>query len=334
MKARTTLKIALATTTTLGLAAPLAAQEQAERMLSWAHVYETSEPYHTCAVEAGPKLQAATENRLGIEVFPASSLGKEVDINEGLGLGTVDIIWTGQLFAGRAYGPIAIGGAPYMFRDYDHWEQYRDSDLFQEMMQGYDDATGNHAITLAYYGARHTTSNKPIATPEDMSGMKLRVPNAPLYMMFPRAVGANPTPIAFAEVYLALQQGTADGQENPLPTIQAKKFFEVQSDINLTGHLIDSLLGIVGGPTWSGLDEADQTALTTVIEETSECVTSQIRELEAELADWFREQGNNVNEVDIEPFREAVMQIHNGDMATWDQETYDRLQAIGTDGGS
>ncbi|KUF11324.1 ABC transporter substrate-binding protein [Pseudoponticoccus marisrubri] len=315
----------------MGLALPAAAQE-ADRVLKWAHVYESSEPYHTCAVEAGDKLAEATDNRLGIEVFPASSLGKEVDINEGLGLGTVDIIWTGQLFAGRSYGPIAIGGAPFMFRDYDHWDAYRNSDLFQEMLDGYENATGNHPVTLAYYGARHTTSNETISEPADMEGMKLRVPNAPLYMMFPRAVGANPTPIAFAEVYLALQQGTVDGQENPLPTIQAKKFYEVQSDINLTGHIVDSLLGIVGGPTWNSLDEGDQETLATVIEETSDCVTTQIRQSEAELADWFREQGVNVNEVDITPFREAVMEMHNGDMATWDQETYDRLQAIGADG--
>ncbi|MGJ8605643.1 MAG: sialic acid TRAP transporter substrate-binding protein SiaP [Marivita sp.] len=327
----TTLKIALTATTALGLALPAAAQD-AERVLKWAHVYEAGEAYHTCAVTAGEQLAAATENRLGIEVFPASSLGKEVDINEGLGLGTVDIIWTGQLFAGRSYGPIAIGGAPFMFRDYDHWAAYRGSDLFAEMLDGYNNASGNHAVTLAYYGARHTTSNKPILTPADMKDMKLRVPNAPLYMMFPRAVDANPTPIAFAEVYLALQQGTVDGQENPLPTIQAKKFYEVQSDINLTGHIVDSLLAIVGGPTWGSLDAADQEALTGVIQETAECVTGQIRTSEAELADWFREQGVNVNEVDITPFRDAVMTMHNGDMATWDQETYDRLQAIGADG--
>jgi tripartite ATP-independent transporter DctP family solute receptor len=329
-RTRAATRVALAATTGIGLATPLAAQD-AERVLKWAHVYEASEAYHTCAVDAGAQLVEATDGALGIEVFPASSLGKEVDINEGLSLGTVDIIWTGQLFAGRAYGPIAIGGAPYMFRDYDHWEAYRDSDLFQELTDGYNEATGNQAITLAYYGARHTTSNEPISAPDDMEGMKLRVPNAPLYMMFPRAVGANPTPIAFAEVYLALQQGTADGQENPLPTIQAKKFYEVQSDINLTGHLIDSLLAIVGGPTWGSLGEDEQQALTTVIEGTAECVTGQIRQSEAELADWFREQGNNVNEVDITPFRDAVMDMHNGDMATWDQETYDRLQAIGAD---
>jgi len=84
----------------------------AQTMLKWAHIYETSEAYHTCAVAANELLDVATEGRYGIEVFPASSLGREVDINEGAGLGSVDIIYTAQLFAGRSYGPIALGGAP------------------------------------------------------------------------------------------------------------------------------------------------------------------------------------------------------------------------------
>ncbi|RYH06660.1 sialic acid TRAP transporter substrate-binding protein SiaP [Tropicimonas sp. IMCC6043] len=306
-----------------------ASAQQAERVLKFAHVYESSEPYHTCAVAASEALTAATEGRYGIEVFPASSLGKEVDINEGLGIGTVDIIYTGQLFAGRAYGPIAIGGAPYMFRDYDHWDAFRNSDLFQDLAQGYQDASGNHIVAMTYYGNRHATSNKPILTPEDMNGLKIRVPNAPLYMMFPLATGANPTPIAFAEVYLALQQGTVDAQENPLPTIQAKKFYEVQSDINLTGHITDALLTIVGGPAWDSMDEADQQALVTVLKDASVCATDQIKQSEVELVEWFREQGVTVNEVDRQPFIEAVKKLHNGDMATWDQETYDKLQAIG-----
>lgn len=322
--ARSVAAAALAGASAIAMAAPASAQT----MLKWAHVYETSEPYHTCAVEANDKLLAATDNRYGIEVFPASSLGKEVDINEGLGLGTIDIIYTGQLFAGRAYGPIAIGGAPYMFRDYAHWDKYRNSDLFNELAQGYTDATGNHIVATTYYGQRHTTSNKPIETPADMEGLKIRVPNAPLYMMFPNAVGANPTPIAFAEVYLALQQGTVDAQENPLPTIQAKKFYEVQTDINLTGHINDALLTIVGGPTWDRLSEEDRQALTGVLDEASQCATDQVVQKEKELVQWFRDQGVNVNEVDREPFREATMKLHMGPDATWDQETYDRLQAI------
>ena len=301
---------------------------RAQTMLKWAHVYEASEPYHTCAVAQNEPLQAATDGRYGIEVFPASSLGKEVDINEGLGLGTVDIIYTGQLFAGRAFGPIAIGGSPYMFRDFAHWDAYRNSELFEELAEGYTDATGNHITSVTYYGNRHVTSNKAIDEPADMEGLKIRVPNAPLYMMFPRAVGANPTPIAFAEVYLALQQGTVDAQENPLPTIQAKKFYEVQSHINLTGHITDALLTIVGGPTWGSLAEADRAALETVLDDTADCATDQIIQAEEELVTWFRDEGVTVNEVDRTPFREATMKLHMGDMATWSQETYDRLQAI------
>lgn len=325
MKITNTLCATVSAVAVLGLLPAVAA---AETKLKWAHVYEASEPYHTCAVAAHDRLMEATEGRYGIDVFPASSLGKEVDINEGLGFGTVDIIYTGQLFVGRSYGPIAIGGAPFMFRDFDHWNAFRNSDLFAELSQGYTDATNNHITAMTYYGARHVTSNKPILDPADMGGLKIRVPNAPLYMMFPEATGANPAPIAFAEVYLALQQGTVDAQENPLPTIQAKKFYEVQTNINLTGHITDALLTIVGGPAWDSMDEADRAALSEVTQETAVCATDAIIKAEAELADWFRGEGVQVNEVDRAPFIDAVKAMHNSDMATWDQSIYDRLQAI------
>jgi len=116
-------------------------------------------------------------------------------------------------------------------------------------------------------GTRHAPSKKPIHTPADMAGLKIRVPDAPLYMMFPKAMGANATPIAFAEVYLALQQGTVDGQENPLPTIMAKKFYEVQSHINLTGHITEMLLTIVSGQTWNKLNDADKKAFEAIFKE-------------------------------------------------------------------
>lgn len=320
--------IALAALATTMLTATSAPAFAAPTTLKWAHVYEVSEPYHTCAVAASDLLAKATGDRYNIEVFPASSLGKEVDINEGLGLGTVDIIYTGQLFAGRAYGPIAIGGAPFMFRDFDHWDKFRNSELFADMSKGYEDASGNHITSMTYYGQRHVTSNVEIKVPEDMKGLKIRVPNAPLYMMFPLAVGANPTPIAFAEVYLALQQGTVDAQENPLPTIQAKKFYEVQKFITLTGHISDALMTIVGGPTWGSMSAEDQTALDGVLDATAVCASDQIIQKEKDLVQWFKDNGVTVNEVDRTPFREATMKLHNGPDATWDQATYDRLQAI------
>src|SRR5215510_2463837 len=127
----------------------------AQTKLKWAHVYETSEPYHTQAVWAAGEIAKRTNNRYIVEVFPASTLGKETDINQGLTLGTVDIIYTGQLFAGRTYGPLAIGGAPYMFRDYNHWKAFSTSALFKELGDGYQKAGGNKVCAITYYGERH-----------------------------------------------------------------------------------------------------------------------------------------------------------------------------------
>ncbi|MEK7361804.1 MAG: TRAP transporter substrate-binding protein DctP, partial [Pseudomonadota bacterium] len=153
----------------------------AQTKLKFAHVYETSEPYHTAAVWAAGEIAKRTGNRYSVEVFPASQLGKETDINQGLTLGTVDMIYTGQLFAGRNYGPINIGGAPFVFRDFDHWKKFSTSKLFDELADGYQKASsGSKVVAITYYGERHTTANKALNKPEDMKGLKIRVPDAPL----------------------------------------------------------------------------------------------------------------------------------------------------------
>jgi len=309
----------------LGLSTGVAAQTK----LKWAHVYETSEPYHTAAVWAAGEIKKRTNGKYEVEVFPASSLGKETDINQGLTLGTVDIIYTGQLFAGRTYGPISIGGAPYMFRDFAHWKKFSTSPLFAELGEGYlQKSGGNKVVAITYYGERHVTSNKAINKPEDMKGLKIRVPDAPLYTMFPRAVGANPTPIAFAEVYLALQNGTVDAQENPLPTIDAKKFYEVQKFIVLTGHITDALLTIVGGPTWNKLSDGDKKVFEAVLKEAAAKATGEIVEIEKKMAAEFEKRGKTVVRADRKPFRAAVVKLHNGPDATWPKDVYDKLQKL------
>nr|MBP8230202.1 sialic acid TRAP transporter substrate-binding protein SiaP [Xylophilus sp.] len=251
MSKRNTLKtialcaLAVCATGTFGIA-------NAQTKLKWAHVYETSEPFHKYSVWAAEEIKKRTNGKYDIQVFPASSLGKEADINQGLTLGTVDIILSGASFAGNTYKPLAITYFPFIFRDAEHQLSYAKSDVFKELAKGYDDKSGNHITALNYYGARHVTSAaaKPVSKPEDMKGLKIRVPDAPAYLAFPKSLGANATPIAFAEVYLALQNGTVDAQENPLPTIEAKKFYEVQKNISLTGHIIDSLLTITSGQLW------------------------------------------------------------------------------------
>jgi len=326
-------KLSVLAALVLAFAAPSAAL--AQQKLKFAHVYETGEPYHAAALWAAGEIAKRTDNRYVVEVFPASSLGNETQINQSLTLATVDMIYTGQLFAGRSYGPISIGGAPFMFRDFDHWKKYAESPLFRDLAAGYQKASGgNTVVAITYYGNRQTTANKALNRPEDMKGLKIRVPDAPLYTLFPRAVGANPTPIAFAEVYLALQNGTVEAQENPLPTIDAKKFYEVQSHINLTAHITDALLTIIGGPLWSKLSEPDRKIFEAVYKEAAARATGEIIDIESRLAGEFAKRGKTVVKVDRAPFMQAVQKYYqtgklpDGSALPWPRETYDKLQAI------
>jgi len=314
----------------LGLAALAASGSAfAETKLKWAHVYETSESFHKQALWAAEEIKKRTNGRYAIDVFPASTLGKETDINQGLTLGTVDIIYTGMAFAGRTYPPMSIASGPFIFRDFTHWQAFRGSAVYRELVQQYEAKSGgNHIAGYSYYGQRHLTANKLVQKPEDMKGLKLRVPDAPLFTMFPRAVGANPTPIAFSEVYLALQNGTVDAQENPLPTIDAKKFYEVQKYIILTGHITESLVTIVGGPTWSKLSDADKKIFGDVLWEASSRSTTDIVGAENALVADFEKRGKTVVKVDRGPFIQAVQKAVTAPDAPWPKELYDRVQAL------
>src|SRR5437868_9033682 len=312
------------------LAATGIAPATAQAKLKWAHVYEIAEPYHTEALWAADEIKKRTGGKYEIQVFPASQLGNENQINEGLGLGTVDIISTGVSFAGAIYQPPAIDGAAFILRDFNHWKTYRDSKLFADVAKGYDDKTKHKIVALTYYGQRHVTANKSISKPEDMKGMKLRVPPAPLFLMFTKSIGANATPIAFAEVYLALQQGKVDGQENPLPTIMAKKFYEVQSHIILTVHITESLVTVVGSHVWSKLTPDEQKIFAEVLKEAASRATDAIAVSETTLAAEFKKLGKTVVEPDREAFRKAAIPLHNDASAGagWTQAQYDELQAL------
>ncbi len=296
--------------------------------LKWAHVYETGAAYHTWAEWAADEIRTRTDGRVNITIFPASSLGNESDINEGLTIGSVDMIYTGPNFAERDYGPIAISDYPFMLKDFDHWQAYRDSDLFQELSQGYHDATGHTVAAITWYGYRHVTSNFEITEPADMEGLKIRVPDSPVMVMFPNAVGANPTPIAFAEVYLALQQGVVDAQENPLPTIQFMKFYEVQSHIALTGHLGNSLIIVLSQTAMAQLGD-DTDAVLEVLREAAANCADEIYQSEQDLVQWFRDQGIQVNDVNKDAFQSAVLPILTDESRVpYTLEHFERMQAL------
>src|ERR1044072_2965497 len=139
----------------------------AQTKLKWAHVYETSEPFHTSSVWAAQEIGKRTNGRYTVDVYPASQLGKEADINQGLSLGSVDIIISGSSFAAKSFAPIGVTYYPYTFRDADHLLAYTKSDIFKELAKGYEDKTGHHIVAVPYYGVRQPSSKKPIKTCAD-----------------------------------------------------------------------------------------------------------------------------------------------------------------------
>jgi tripartite ATP-independent transporter DctP family solute receptor len=324
----TTLTIPLkATLAALALAAA-SSGALAQTKLKWAHVYETSEPFHTASVWAAAEIEKRSAGRYHIDVYPASQLGKENDINQGLTLGTVDLIISGSSFAAKSFPRIGVTYYPYTFRGVDHLLAYTKSDIYKELTKGYEDKSGNHIAATTYYGVRQTTSNKPIAKCADMKGLKMRVPDVPAYLAMPRACGANTAPIAFAEVYLALQNGTVEAQENPLTTIEAKKFFEVQKYIVLTGHIVDHLNTVVAGNLWKKLSDADKKIFTEVTQEAAAKASAEVAAREKELVGIFKAKGLSVTEVDKADFRDTVLKNVSFESFGYQKADWDKIQAI------
>ena len=300
----------------------------AQTKLKWAHVYETSEPYHTQSVWAAEEIKKRSNGKFDIQVFPASSLGKETDINQGMQLGTVDMIISGPSFAARSYPRLGIAYYPFIFRDGEHLLAYSKSAIFKEMTDEFRTKTGIQITAYTYYGARHTTAQKAFTNCDGMKGIKIRVPDVPAYTATPKACGANPTPIAFAEVYLALQNGTVDAQENPLTTIEAKKFYEVQKAIMLTGHIVDGLTTQIAPHVWNKLTDAEKTMFTDVTREAAAKASADIKKREGELVDEFKKKGLQIVNVDRKSFVDAVLKSATVESMGFTRADYDRIVSI------
>ena len=243
-------------------------------------------------------------------------------------LGTVDMIISGPSFAARSYPRLGIAYYPFIFRDGDHLLAYSKSDVFKEMIDGFRAKTGIQILAYTYYGARHTTAQKPFTDCAGMKGIKIRVPDVPAYRATPEACGANPTPIAFAEVYLALQNGTVDAQENPLTTIEAKKFYEVQKHIMLTGHIVDGLTTQVAPHVWNTLSDAEKKIFTEVDARGRRPCHRADQEARSRTRRRVQEEGLGVHTVNRQSFVDAVLKTKPVESMGFDKKDYDRIVAV------
>jgi TRAP-type transport system periplasmic protein len=220
----------------------------------------------------------------------------------------------------------------YLFRDADHLRKFFDSDVGAEFKKMAEDQLGVHILGPTYFGIRQVglRIDKEIKTPEDMAGVKLRMPGGDAWQFLGTALGANPTPMAYAEVYTGLQTGAIDGQDNPLPNVENMKFYEVMSQIVLTSHLVGYDLLVISKAAWDKLDPANQEALQTAATAAIDFSQQAHLEREAALLDQFKEAGLKIYEPDVAAFREHVQKLYlESDLAKdWPEGTIEKINAL------
>lgn len=288
------------------------------KTLRIAHVYDAGHPVEQCGVAT--LKEELDGSGLRIDSFPAAQLGNESESLEQVVNGSVDMAIAGPSFLGVWHKPAEVLDAAYLIEDVDHFVEAVEGETMQGVFDELYESSDIKVLSSWYYGTRHVTANKPINTADDFRGLKIRTPNAPLYLENIAAMDGTATPMALDEVYLALQQGVIDAQENPIPTIATAKFNEVQSYINLTGHMVQGVQITTGRTVYEGLEEEQRVALedamTAAAEATRECVEEQEVSV---LEEWKSADGIQVNEdVDRESLaaaaEEAMLQQPWGDV--------------------
>ncbi|MEM1048474.1 MAG: sialic acid TRAP transporter substrate-binding protein SiaP [Pseudomonadota bacterium] len=226
----------------------------------------------------------------------------------------------------------SIFTAGYLMRDPEHQRKVFASDIGKEMFQLAEDKLGVKLLTVVYFGTRQLNLriDKEINTPADLEGVNLRMPGTDAWQFLGRALGANPTPMAFTEVYTGLQTGAIDGQDNPLPTNRDKKFYEVTKQIVLTGHLVDMNFFAFSKEVWDKLTSDQQATVMKAANDAAAWTTEQIVENETKLADFFKEQGLKVYTPDVAAFRERAqkMYLESDFSKDWPDGLLERINAV------
>ncbi|MDZ5700007.1 TRAP transporter substrate-binding protein [Chelativorans sp. M5D2P16] len=274
-----------------------------ERTLQLGHLANEENSWHKASLKFGEELEKLTDGRITVEVYPNESLGKEMDLINGMQLGTADMTITGESL--QNWAPMAaLLAVPYAYKSLEHMDEVASGEIGDQIEQQIIERAQIRPIAYFARGPRNLTSNRPITSPDELDGMKLRVPNVPLFVDFWDALGASPTPMAFSEVFTSLQNGTIDGQENPLALIHSANFNEVQSHVNLTEHVRSWIYLTISEMTWNELSDEDKEAVMEAAQRAQDYERELFLQDEERLANTLQEAGMTFVEVDQEAFAE------------------------------
>ena len=267
-----------------------------------------------------------------VQLYDSGSLfGQNGDL-DALQRGNAEMAYVSFQLIADAVPRFGLLTAGYLFQDADHYRAFMESEIGGEFRQTVRDEMGIELLSVCYLGTRQLNlrTAMDVQTPEDLAGVKLRMPSSDAWLFLGEALGASATPLPFSEVYLGLQTGTVDAQDNPLPTVEAAKFYEVTEQITLTSHLVDGLPMVVNSQTWDQLDESRRASMVEAAQAACDWNNERRYAEEDRLVAFFEEQGMTVTTPDVDAFRSHVQEVYmtSDRAADWPEGWVEQINAL------
>lgn len=297
--------------------------------LRLAHTFNPGEASYEILQKLSDTVAKKSDGDLKVQVYPSEQLGSEVQLLQQAKNGSIDIVVPGYSGASTLVPGLEISNAPFMFQSWEEAKYVIEGDAYAPM---FDELKANsNLIPISktwYWGWRNLTLNgKPIHKAEDLKGLKIRVPESPIWVEMIKSFNGSPSPIPFSEVYLALQQGTVDGQENPIPTIYSRKFYEVQDQLIMTKHMLQSQVVLMNSHRWDSLSESEKRILKEAFQEAAQENYALQTSRENSMLQELKDSGeiNVVTDIDRASFEEAASAGRQNLVDRWGKENYMRV---------
>lgn len=294
--------------------------------LKMGHVADAKNVWHLASLKFADLVDKKTNGTVKIKVFESSQLGNDRDATEGLQMGSIDL-WLIPGTIGNFYPPIQLLDLPYLFESQQHIRKVMYGPIGEEMKQGILKATNIRVLEFWERGPRQLTSNKPVNSIDDIKGLKVRTAEIPPWVAAWKAMGANPTPMAFGEVYTGLQQGTIDAQENPYAIIVGAKLNEVQKYIAMTDHVFGYVMLSISGKTYDKLTPDQQKAIMEAAREATDWQNKTVAESEDKLLKELLGKGMTVTKPDKSEFIKRAKSIHGEFADKFGKDIYKKIVA-------
>lgn len=304
--------------------------------LTWSSISVPGDAHTEAMKVFKEEVERLSAGKITVDLYIAGAIYTQEGELAACREGTLDMAYYSDAWLAEFVPYLSMFSAVYTFSSYNHMTKVLNGEIGKRIFDEVAQKTGVRPLAAFYLGTRELNVVEkvgPVRTPEDMKGVKLRTPDSPTWIALGKALGGSPTPMSFGEVYMGLKTGAIEGQDNPLPTDKVAKFYEVTKYIILTDHVVNSVWPTINEKKWQSLSEIDQLVIRMAIEKARKFCDETNLKAEAELLDFFREQGLIIIE---DPDKEAFAAYAKNSYATeskdisknWDMALYEEVQAL------